>query len=257
MPNAGRAEVRSRPRGPVDVRGTITRRACERSLDRAEHARRIASRSVRVTGLRSAGSIWMNADDGRNLTEDSRLLRCVQIPADRGQADGHRHGPTLPQAVATHRARHRQRHVGRERPLGQGAGRPARAGDGVAHAPVFVSIMRAGLGGGTQRRRVWPDAFAVSCTTSRICRHRWTTRVGSHTRTHGSAQGLDKGMKLPPAFIPLMVYRHDVPAREERWAYACERTTHSTAPRPPWSASLRVDDVTCVTTVFPASSQRR
>jgi hypothetical protein len=165
-----------------------------------------------VAGLRSAGSTWMNADDGRNLTEDSRLLRCVQIPADRGQADGRRHGPTLPQAVASHRARHRQRHVGRERPHGEGAG------DGVAHAPVFVSIVRAGLGGGIQRRRVWPDAFAVSCTTSRSCRHRWTTLVGSHTRTHGSAQGLDKGMKLPQEFIPLMVYRHDVPARGERWA---------------------------------------
>lgn len=26
------------------------------------------------------------------------------------------------------------------------------------------------------------------------------------------------GMKLPQEFIPLMVYRHEVPAREERWA---------------------------------------
>ena len=41
MPDAGRAEVRSRPRGPARCARDRTRRACERSLDGAEHARRI------------------------------------------------------------------------------------------------------------------------------------------------------------------------------------------------------------------------
>jgi hypothetical protein len=78
MPDAGRAEAQSRP--------AVVRRMCaghvrgersERSLDGAEHARRIASQSVRLGQLAVVASVRIDAVSGRNLTGDS-WGRCVQ-----------------------------------------------------------------------------------------------------------------------------------------------------------------------------------
>lgn len=256
MPNAGRAEARSRPRGPADVRGTRTRRACERSLDRTEHARRIASRSVRVALLRSAASTQMNAGGEGNLTDDLRSFVRAAVPGECEHPDERPRGRRFLQSGRSCRARRGHRHQGRERPPWTGSGPRSRTLVGVAHAPLITSVVRAALGGGTERRRDWAEVSLQPTPAASLLAACHGVR-GLATGARGSAREPVGGMKLPLGFIPLLVYRHDVPAREERCAYPRERTMHSTAPRPLWSASRRIDDVAWITTVLPTPSQRR